>query len=51
MLIFDEFPNRQAAENFSEATVVAFCVTAQVFDSQGDSNAVDPFPSHLTLER
>jgi hypothetical protein len=41
MLIFDNFATRKQAEAFAAAH------NGQVFDSQEESNAVDPFPFEL----
>ena len=40
MLIFDRFPSRTEAEAFAQATELKTCV----FDTQTESNLVDPFP-------
>lgn len=47
MLIFDGFPNRNAAEGFSQHIQAEYKRDAKVYDSQADSNAVDPFPFRL----
>lgn len=47
MLIFDNFANRQSAENFMKAVADEYGLTAEIFDNQEQSNAVDPFPFEL----
>ena len=42
-LIFDGFPNKATAEAFAHHVEVTFGRPAQVFDTQEDSNRVDPF--------
>lgn len=48
MLIFDRFPNRVKAEAFAAQISKMFGHDASVYDSQEESNAVDPFPFVLT---
>jgi hypothetical protein len=48
MLIFDSFPTRTTAEDFAKEITAKFALEATVFDSQKDSNAVDPFPFALS---
>lgn len=43
MLIFDSFPERLAASAFAEAVQVRTGLAATVYDSQEQSNNVDPF--------
>jgi hypothetical protein len=46
-LIFDQFPSRNQAEAFAKATTKNFGLNATVYDSQEESNRIDPFPFHL----
>ena len=47
MLIFDRFPSRDKAEAFASAVTQRDGLSATVYDSQDESNAVDPFPFQL----
>lgn len=47
MLIFDSFANQQSAENFVKAVADEYGLTAEIFDNQEQSDAVDPFPFKL----
>lgn len=44
MLIFDSFTYREQAEKFAKDVLDKHGLQAEVFDSQKESNAVDPFP-------
>jgi len=47
MMIFDQFPSRDEAEQFAAHVKRRDKRSARVFDSQDDSNRVDPFPYRL----
>jgi hypothetical protein len=47
MLIFDDFPTRELAEDFAKTVTSRYNRAATVYDSQEASNAVDPFPFTL----
>jgi hypothetical protein len=47
MLIFDQFPAREKAEQFAEQVKRQFQIGATVYDSQDESNVVDVFPFKL----
>lgn len=44
MLIFDSFPDHTAADHFAQEVTARFGLWAAVFQSQDESNEVDPFP-------
>jgi len=48
MLIFDSFSSRKSAKDFAEVVRAKFKLRCGVYDSQEDSDLVDPFP--FTLE-
>jgi len=47
MLIFDSFPDRQAAEDFATHLQNEEKLGSSIYDSQDESNKVDPFPFEL----
>lgn len=47
MLIFDSFPSVLKAETFADHVRMKHGLSANVYDSQEESNAVDPFPFEL----
>ena len=48
MLIFDEFPNRAAADEFAVKIRSEFDRSVVVYDDVKEAQAVDPFPFGLT---
>jgi len=46
-MIFDGFPNRQAAEDFAEHIHTKYQRRTWICDSQADSDELDPFPFML----
>lgn len=48
MLIFDGFTSRREAEDYAKAVTEKYKRSATVYDSQEQSNVVDPFPFHLS---
>jgi hypothetical protein len=48
MLIFDGFSSKEKAEDYARAVTEKFKRSATVYDSQEQSNAVDPFPFELS---
>jgi len=46
--IFDSFANTERAEGFVAAVKDKYDLEAEVFDTQQESDAVDPFPFVLT---
>jgi hypothetical protein len=48
MLIFDGFGSRKKAEDYAKTVKEKYKRSAMVYDSQEQSNAVDPFPFHLS---
>jgi hypothetical protein len=47
MLIFDGFPSRALADAYAAWVIAKYERQACVYDSQEDSDAVDPFPFRL----
>jgi len=47
MLIFDSFPNALKAETFADHVRMKHGLSANVYDTQEDSNKVDAFPWKL----
>jgi hypothetical protein len=46
-MIFDRFPNHLKAEVFADFVRMKYKLSANVYDNQEQSNAVDPFPFKL----
>jgi hypothetical protein len=46
-LIFDNFPSKQVAEAFRNHVRKTYGQESQIFDSQAEANAHDPFPFKL----
>ena len=49
MMIFDQFPSRDEAEKFAAIVMRIDKRSARVFDSQEESDRVDPFPYSLDV--
>jgi hypothetical protein len=47
MLIFDGFKDKKAAENVGVLVATAYSLKCEAFDSQKESQKVDPFPWKL----
>ena len=47
MLIFHKFPSRKHAEAFASSVTQREKLSASVYATQDESNAVDPFPYEL----
>jgi hypothetical protein len=48
MLIFDRFSTREMAEEFAKAVTEQYNRSATVYNSQEESDEVDPFPFQLS---
>lgn len=48
MLIYDSFSSREKASAFANAVIENYGRAAAVYDTQEQSNVVDPFPFRLT---